>query len=162
MHWYQTTGGCGKSTNWNNLVSLGNYHLFWKDLSNNHSDPDFPHDINHAKLALVHMQCAEMHVGNVRTFILTKKTSTLFWWLTLAPASNSLWTISVCPFSAAIPRGTEPPWWERETVNWVWFQTIREWDTTLSNTQTIRRVRTQMCKTKRKKCKFYMKGEYGM
>ena len=33
---------------------------------------------------------------------------TLFWWLTLALASNSLSTVSVCPFCAAISKGTLP------------------------------------------------------
>ena len=33
---------------------------------------------------------------------------TLFWWLTLALASNSLWTVWMCPWWAAIPRETSP------------------------------------------------------
>ena len=52
-------------------VSLGNYQLLWKDLSNNHSDPDFLHDINHTKLALVRMPCAEMHVGKSMLLLTT-------------------------------------------------------------------------------------------
>ena len=60
-----------------------------------------------------------------------------------------------------------PAWWGREgegegerlwivefsIVRWVrtrhlrvWFQRIREWDTTLTNTQTIQCLRTQTCK----------------
>ena len=60
-----------RSINWK-YVSLGNYQLLWKDLSNNHSDPDFPHDINNTKLALVCMQCAEMHVGKGMLILTTK------------------------------------------------------------------------------------------
>ena len=33
---------------------------------------------------------------------------TLFWWFILALASNSLWTVWVCPFSAAAHRGEQP------------------------------------------------------
>ena len=61
---------------------------------------------------------------------------TLFWWLTLAPASNSLWTVSVRPFSAAIPRGTlHGSYMEREAVNWIWPHL---WKRTNEHTLTIK------------------------
>ena len=60
---------------------------------------------------------------------------TLFWWLTLAPASNSLWTVSVRPLWAAISRGTLP-------------YCVRVWETSkivcLSHSQTAS-TRKSMC-----------------
>ena len=60
----------------------------------------------------------------LKVWIRTVAVITLFWWLTLAPASNSLRTVSVCPFWAAIPRGTlHVSWWVKTETETKYLST---------------------------------------
>ena len=95
-------------------VSLGNYQLLWKDLWNNHSDPDFPHDINHT---LVRMQCADARRKKYVDYDNQKPQPCSGGWRWLLPPTVSELSQYVLDKQLSPEEHHYPDERERETVN---------------------------------------------